>query len=442
MSQEGVHIDDFYSLMTQAGTYIFVPGRTTWPRDRIDARLPPVPVLEHGRPALNGKGKPKTEPASRYLDRERPVEAMSWHPGEPLVIKDRLPLSGGWIRRKGVSTFNLYLPAPPITGDPSKADIWVAHIRTIYPDEAEHSLDWMAHRVQRPGDKINHALVWGGSQGIGKDSVMEPVKRAVGAHNFEDTSPAKLLGKFQHYTKAVILRISEGRDLGDTDRFKFYDHIKTLIVAPPDVLPTNEKFLREYYVANVMGVFITTNHKTDGLFLPDDDRRHYVAWSNSTKEDFTPDYWNRLWRFYEKEGGYAHVAAYLAARDISRFDPKAPPPKSPAFWDIVNAHNSPEDAELADLLDVLKRPIAVTLAELAAEAKGSIGEWLLDRRHRRSIPYRMERCKYVSLRNPRANDGLWKLKDKRQVVYVKADLDVAQRQALLDQLLTHTKKPS
>jgi hypothetical protein len=168
MSEEGVHIDDFYSLMTQAGTYIFVPGRTTWPRDRIDSRLPPVPVLEHGRPVLNGKGKPKTEPASHYLDRERPVEAMSWHPGEPLLIKDRLPLSGGWIRRKGVSTFNLYLPAPPITGDPSKADIWVEHIRTIYPDEAEHSLDWLAHRVQRPGEKINHALVWGGPQGIGK----------------------------------------------------------------------------------------------------------------------------------------------------------------------------------------------------------------------------------------------------------------------------------
>jgi hypothetical protein len=80
---------------------------------------------------------------------------------------------------------------------------------------------------------------------------MEPVKRAIGTHNFEDTSPAKLLGQFQHYTKAVILRINEGRDRGETDRFKFYDHIKTLIVAPPDMLPTNEKFLREYYVANV-----------------------------------------------------------------------------------------------------------------------------------------------------------------------------------------------
>jgi hypothetical protein len=276
--------------------------------------------------------------------------------------------------------------------------------------------------------------VWGGPQGIGKDTMMEAVRRAVGTYNFEETSPATLLGKFQHYTKAVILRINEGRDLGDIDRFKFYDHSKTYMVAPPHMLPTNEKFLREYYVANVMGVFITTNHKTDGIYLPADDRRHYVAWSNSTKEDFTPDYWNRLWKFYEVEDGYAHVAAYLRARDISKFDPKAPPPQTSAFWDIVNVGNAPEDAELADLLDVLKQPLAVNLAELAAAANGGIGEWLEDRRHRRSIPHRMERCGYVSLRNPHAKDGLWKFKNKRQVVYVKANLTAEQRQAVLEQL--------
>jgi len=33
-------------------------------------------------------------------------------------------------------------------------------------------------------------------------------------------------------------------------------------------------------------VIITTNHKTDGIYLPADDRRHMVAWSNLTKDDF------------------------------------------------------------------------------------------------------------------------------------------------------------
>src|SRR5262249_16920776 len=149
------------------------------------------------------------------------------------------------------------------------------------------------------------------------------------------------------------------RDLGEGDRFKLYDHIKTLTTAPPNTLPLNEKYLREYYVANVLAVFITTNHKTDGLYLPSDDRRHYVAWSKADKKDFSTAYWNRLWHFYERESGYAHVAAYLATRDLAAFDPKAPPPQTAAFWDICSASQAPEDGELADVLDALDNPESV-----------------------------------------------------------------------------------
>jgi hypothetical protein len=42
-----------------------------------------------------------------------------------------------------------------------------------------------------------------------------------------------------------------------------------------------------------------------------------VAWSPLVKEDFTSDYWKELWDWYDK-GGDQHVAAYLAAFDLSR----------------------------------------------------------------------------------------------------------------------------
>ena len=175
--------------------------------------------------------------------------------------------------------------------------------------------------------------------------------------------------------KSVILRVSEARDLGELDRFKFYDHTKIYTAAPPDVLRVNEKHLREYYVFNCLGFLITTNHKTDGIYLPADDRRHYVAWSQRTKEEFTPEYWNRLWGWYAA-GGFGHVAAYLDELDLADFDAKAPPPKTPAFWDIVAAGTAPEDAELADVLDELKNPDAVTLDQLIEAAVG-----LRDRRN-------------------------------------------------------------
>jgi hypothetical protein len=200
-------------------------------------------------------------------------------------------------------------------------------------------------------------------------------------------------------------------------------------------LRVDEKNLREYNIPNLCGVIVTSNYKTDGIFLPADDRRHHVAWSELTKDDFEPDYWTKLWRWYN-QGGDRHVAAYLASYDLAGFDPKAPPPKTQAFWDIV-ARRAPEDAELADVLDKLKNPPALTLADAQNAAdggEGSFGEWLLDRKNRRQIPHRFEQCAYTPVRNGAADDGLWKIQKKRQVVYAKACLSLHDQLAAAGEL--------
>jgi hypothetical protein len=167
---------------------------------------------------------------------------------------------------------------------PTQAQPWVDHVRKVFGSGVDHIISWLAHRVQRPGEKINHALVLGGMQGIGKDTLLAPVKYAVGPWNFLEVSPHHLLGRFNGYLKSVILRVSEARDLGDVNRFQFYDHLKSYTASPPDVLRIDEKHLREYSILNCTGLIITTNHKADGIYLPADDRRHFVAWSDCTKE--------------------------------------------------------------------------------------------------------------------------------------------------------------
>jgi hypothetical protein len=287
---------------------------------------------------------------------------------------------------------------------------------------------WLAQRVQHPEQKINHALVLGGAQGIGKDTLLEPVKRAVGPWNFCEVSPTQMTGRFNSFVKSVILRVNEGRDLGDVNRYGFYDHLKAYTAAPPDVLRCDEKNLREHAVLNCTGVIITTNHKSDGIYLPADDRRHYVAWSSLNKDCFAVGYWQKLWRFYD-QGGDCHVAAYLAEFDLKGFDSKAPPPKTTAFWEIVDANRAPEDAELADALDLLGNPAAVTLAKINTVATGSFADWILDRKNRRAIPYRLEQCGYTPVRNDAAEDGLWVINGRRQAIYAKANLSVRDRMA-------------
>jgi hypothetical protein len=292
-----------------------------------------------------------------------------------MLIADRLISEGGWIERNGVTCFNLYRPPIIKPGNSAKAGPWLDYVHKVFGN-ADHILKWLAHRVQRPAEKINHALVLGGAQGIGKDILLEPVKRAVGPWNFSEVSPQHMLGRFNGFLKSVILRVSEARDLGDVDRFQFYDHMKAYTAAPPDVPRVDEKNLREYSVSNCVGVIITTNHKTDGIYLPADDRRHFVVWSDLTKDDFDLAYWTKLWAWYGS-GGDRHVAAYLADLDLKSFDPKTPPPKTPAFWEIVDTSRAPEDAEMADAIDAIGRPNALTLdrsapAPTATSLNGSV----------------------------------------------------------------------
>jgi len=202
--------------------------------------------------------------------------------------------------------------------------------------------------------------------------------------------------------------------------------MKTLIAAPPDVLRCDEKNLREHAVFNCTGVIYLTNYRTDCLYLTPEDRRHYVLSSVLKKEDFDDDYFNRLWKWYNS-GGDRHVAAFLAERDISKFDPKAPPPKTKAFWDIVDANRAPEDIELADVIDKIGSPPATTLDLITNKSAYGLRGWLEDRRNRRAIPHRMERAGYVSIRNGDAKDGLWKINGHRQVIYARSELSAAEQ---------------
>jgi hypothetical protein len=409
-SNDGVSLADFVAYMPQH-TYIFKPSAEMWPASSVNARLSPIAKAD-GR-VIN---------ASAWLDANSPVEQMTWAPGEDALIRNRLIADGGWIKRAGCTVFNLYRP-PVIIPRVGPVKPWLDHIEKVYPDNAAHIVAWLAHRVQRPHEKVNHALVLGGPMGIGKDTLLEPIKHAIGSWNFQEVSPQHMLGRFNGFLKSVILRVSEARDLGEIDRFAFYDHMKAYTASPPDVLRVDEKHTREYAVLNLCGVIITSNHKSDGIYLPADDRRHYIAWSNLTKNDFSKHYWNDLYRYYA-DGGNAFIAQYLRNLDLSGFDAKAPPPKTPAFWEIVDASRAPEDAELADVLDILNWPEALTLGDLAGVAPPPFREWLRDRKNARRIPHRLEECGcgYVAVRNDNAADGLWKVAGRRQVIYCQSKL--------------------
>ncbi len=419
-----VAVEQFYAFLPQR-QYIYVPTGELWLASSVDSAIGSFTDVDGTIVAK----------ASTWLDRKRAVEQMTWAPGLPQIITDLYITQGGWRAHPGGQVFNLYLPPVIARGDALKATEWIGLVRRIYPDAAEHIFDWFAHRVQRPYEKLNHALVLGGAQGIGKDTILEPLKHAVGPWNFIEVSPIQLLGRFNGFVKSVVLRVNEARDLGDKDRLAFYDHMKVYTAAPPDALRCDEKNLREHSVPNICGIAITTNHKTNGLYLPNDDRRHFVAWSDLTRDSFDEDFWSAFWNWY-RDGGLRHVAAFLAERDLTKFDAKAPPTKTPAFWSIVDAGRAPEASEMADAIEKLGNPDAVTVTIVAAAAEDDFSAWLRDRRNSRLIPHRFEEAGYVAVRNDAdRRDGQWKVGNKRVTVYALASLSRRDQMAAVQALV-------
>ena len=228
MGKAGVTLHDFHSYKPRHD-YIYAPTCEHWPGTSVNATIAPIPLLTRtGKPVLDQNGKPKKIRPTAWLDRHKSIKQITWAPGYPMLVRDQLVAEGGWIKRKKITTFNQYRPPTLIHGDANKAGPWLDHVHKVYPQDAEHIIPWLAHRVQRPQEKINHALVLGGLQGIGKDSMLEPVKRAVGPWNFHEVSPQHLLGKFCGFLKSVILRVNEGRDLGEFNRYQFYEQLKPI----------------------------------------------------------------------------------------------------------------------------------------------------------------------------------------------------------------------
>jgi hypothetical protein len=186
--------DDFYAYMPDHN-YIFIPSREPWPATSVNARIPPIEI------GKTKDGKLKTLPASDWLDKNRAVEQMIWAPGLPLVILDRLLDEGGWIDRPGIKCLNLYRPPNIKLGDPKNVRPWLRHIKRVYrkKGEARRIVEFFAQRVQYPEIKINHALVLGGEPGIGKDTILEPLKMAVGPWNFKEVAPSSIMGDFNGY---------------------------------------------------------------------------------------------------------------------------------------------------------------------------------------------------------------------------------------------------
>lgn len=365
---------------------------------------PGVAAPRRGRPRVRRERTVRPSLDIMRIENDQFVEGSTWWPGREKIIKDWFIDKDGAYESAGRRSFNQYRAPPQMVGEASLATPWLKHVAKLWPveDERNFFFDYCAHMVQRPHEKCNAAVVLAGTQGIGKDAALVPIKAAVGVWNSKEVDPDDLFSAYRPWLQTLMLTINEVRTSKDEfHASSMYNILKPLIAAPPDTLPLNDKYAKLRYVINVLRVFITTN-EPQAMFIPDEDRRMFVLHSYLPykwhEKEGDPMYFARFFEWLEA-GGAGHVAAWLHARDVARFNAKTPPPRTTGWDAVAGTWEAPDDC-VARALERLGRPDVLFGQELIDGAFDDKEEILGMMKSPRKIGHRMQRDGYLLKKRP------------------------------------------
>lgn len=241
---------------------------------------------------------------------------------------------------------------PDVSGvEPGDVSMWLDHCAMLVPEPAElaHVLDMMAFKLQNPAVKINHAVLHGGDEGSGKDTMWAPFIWSVcgpGLRNRGLIDNDSLSSQWGYQLESEILILNELKEPEAAQRRALANKLKPIIAAPPEMLVINRKGLHPYNMLNRMFVLAFTNDPVP-ISIPSQDRRWFCLWSSAPRMD--PDEAKKLWAWY-KAGGFAQIAAWLHKRDVSTFNPAAAPPMTEFKANLVEHGMSIAESFLVEMI--------------------------------------------------------------------------------------------
>ena len=257
--------------------------------------------------------------------------------------------------RNGDVFGNRWIDARPVGRAGVVPDRWLAHVERLVPDaaEREHILDTLAFKVQHPGVKINHAILLHGTQGCGKDSLFAPFLWAIGGKSLTNVKIVKneeINRQFEYFLEAEVIVFNELYQNETADRRALENRLKPIIAAPPEYLMMDRKHEHPVEVQNQFLVLAMSNRR-DAIALSKEDRRWFVSWTAAPRMSQAES--SALWSWFES-GGFEAVAGWLAARDVSAYDPAATPPWTESKEVLLGAGRSLAESWLVEMIEQAK----------------------------------------------------------------------------------------
>jgi hypothetical protein len=257
------------------------------------------------------------------------------------------------VTRDGDLFGNRWRDARPDVSSAAAGDIamWMRHCQELVPEQAEldHIFDVMAFKVQHPEIKVNHAILHAGDEGSGKDTFWAPFIWAVCGDHLKNRGIMdnnSVTSQWGYQLESEILIINELKEPDAATRRQLANQLKPIIAAPPEMLPINRKGLHPYMMANRLFVLAFSNDPVP-ISLASQDRRWFCVWSTAPRMDSNKA--KKIWDWY-RSGGFACIAKWLMARDVSKFNPSAPPMWTEFKANLVEHGMSMAESYLVDML--------------------------------------------------------------------------------------------
>lgn len=252
-------------------------------------------------------------------------------------------------------------------GDPTNFAPWMEHVEWLVPDGGmrRHLLDWLSFTLRFPGKKINHQLLLGGLPRIGKDTLIQPLIRGLGASNVAQPYAEEIGSEFNDFLDRRKLVVFQ--EIHSFQRRDIENKLKPLCAAPPDSLRVNIKGVRHYTVPNLVSLVFMTNHWADAVSISPGDGRYFCVWSPVSPR--RADYYRDLYAWMDGGGDRAVIRYLKEDHYLDQFQPGASPPGTEwkhvlqgssvprlefSLGQMIEEETPPFDRDIVRLQDILK----------------------------------------------------------------------------------------